>query len=152
MKKNGFQTAFFTFGAAGLFLAGFCLLVTLGAKTYRDAVTGQLQNNNIRALRGYLSTSLKQNDTAGALSFYEDETGPVLVIADGQSGYATRIYQQEGQLLEDYAKKDAPLSPDMATAIGETETFCIERSEKGYLVVTTDAGSVILQNRSGGNQ
>ena len=57
MKQDGnLPMAFYTMGIACLFLAGFFLLVFFGARSYRDAVTGQTENNQSRVLLSYLST------------------------------------------------------------------------------------------------
>ena len=76
------------------------------------------------------------------------EGEPVLVIADGQSGYAIRIYRYGDSLVEDYGEADGALYPDMAQVIGETEEFRIEELENGAYAVVTDAGRVLFGLRS----
>ena len=93
MKRGSFSQGFFTLG-----IAGFFLLVTFGAATYRETVEGQGENNRTRALVSYLSTCLKANDRAGALSWeacteQDAMNGALFTIADGDSAYALRIYQ-----------------------------------------------------------
>lgn len=147
MKNSSRPQGFFTLGIAGLFLAGFFLLVTFGASTYRDAVDGQAENNRTRALLSYLRTCVKANDCAGAVRFYEDDGGPVLVIEDEGSGYALRIYQRDGKLVEDYAPVDSALQPQGAEVMGETEVFRIEQNEE-LIFVTTDEGKLAIRLRS----
>lgn len=77
-----------------------------------------------------------------------EEGEPVLVIADGQSGYAIRIYRYGDSLVEDYGEADGALYPDMAQVIGETEEFRIEELENGAYAVVTDAGRVLFGLRS----
>jgi len=141
--------AFYTIGIAALFLAGFFLLVVFGAQTYRNTVAGQTGNNQTRGLISYLSTCVKGGDTAGGVYVEETLYGQVLVIADGDSGYGLRIYQNEGNLLEDYAALDAPLAVDHAQVIGQTSVFEIQGDPSELLMVTTDAGKVLLHTRSG---
>ena len=74
----------------------------------------------------------------------------MLVLADGSSGYAVRIYHKDGILLEDYAAKDAVLHPEEAQQIGMTERFEAEKLSGDLLKLKTDAGSVLLYLRSGG--
>ena len=148
MNGRNTPAGFFTLGIAGLFLAGFFLLVTFGAFTYQDAVAGQQSNNCTRSLLGYLSTCARSHDSAGAITCRE-ENGPVLVLGDPGGEYALRLYQRDGQLLEDYARIDAPLDPAQATAIGETEVFQVEE-EDGLFTVITDAGQVVFSLRSKG--
>ena len=153
MKRGSFSQGVFTLGIAGLFLAGFFLLVTFGAATYRETVEGQGENNRTRSLVSYLSTCLKANDRAGALSWeacteQDGLNGALLTIADGDSGYALRIYQWEGQLLEDYGPADGPLQPEDAQVLGETALFEIQERD-GLAYVVTDGGEVPLRLRSG---
>ena len=133
---------------AGVFLAGFFLTVVFGAQTYREIAEGQSRNNEARALLSYISTCVRMNDTPGAVRVSREEGEPVLVIADGQSGYAIRIYRYGDSLVEDYGEADGALYPDLAQVIGETEEFRIEELENGAYAVVTDAGRVLFGLRS----
>lgn len=145
MRSDGRSTVFFyRLVIAGLFLAGFFLLVVFGARTYRSIAAGQEQNSRARALLSYLSVCVKGNDTEGAVTVSQTDEGPVLVIADGVSGYAIRIYREGNRLLEDYGKADAPLNPAGAQVIGETKVFSIETGSDGLFEVTTDAGKTLF--------
>jgi len=145
-EKN--PIGFYTVGIVGLFLAGFFLLVILGAGSYRGTVTAQSGNMEQRALLAYVATAVKSHDTAGAVRAEDGAYGQTLVIADGDSGYALRIYRYEGQLVEEFAAETAPLSPADAQAIAPTEVFRIEGPTGGRLAVETDAGRVVVQLRS----
>ncbi|MBR0162060.1 MAG: DUF4860 domain-containing protein [Oscillospiraceae bacterium] len=135
----------YTVGIAALFLAGFLLLVVFGAKSYRKTVSGQSGNMQSRALLSYLSTTVKACDERGAVLLREDAAaGPVLVLKDGNSGYALRIYCMNGQLLEDYAEEAEALRPEHAQVIGETDIFEPVLPGDGTLSVRTDSGSVFL--------
>ena len=152
-KEHHSPIGLYTIGVAALFLAGFFLLVVFGAQSYRNTVAGQNGNMQSRALLSYLSTTVKACDAAGAVSLTEDpEVGRVLVLADGSSGYAVRIYHRDGILLEDYAAADTPLRPEEAQRIGETRQFEAEKPSGDVLKLKTDAGSVLLHLRSGGEK
>ena len=154
MRKEHYSPiGFYTIGVAALFLAGFFLLVVFGAQSYRNTVAGQNGNMQTRALLSYLSTTVKAYDAADAVSLAEDpEVGRVLVLADGTSGYAVRIYHRDGILLEDYAAADTALRPEEAQQIGMTERFEAEKLPGDVLKLKTDAGSVLLHLRSGGDR
>nr|WP_300785478.1 DUF4860 domain-containing protein [uncultured Acetatifactor sp.] len=122
--------------------------MVFGAQTYREIAEGQSRNNEARALLSYISTCVRMNDTPGAVRVSREEGEPVLVIADGQSGYAIRIYRYGDSLVEDYGEADGALYPDMAQVIGETEEFRIEELENGAYAVVTDAGRVLFGLRS----
>lgn len=140
----------FMIGIAAIFLAGFFLLVIFGAQSYRNTVAGQEENMNRRALLSTLSTAARAGDRSGAVTVRrEGAYAPVLVIEDGESGYATLIYQYGGELLEDYARADAEPSPERSQLIGETERFEIS-SWDSVIELRTDAGRVLFHPRSGG--
>ena len=69
-------------GIAALFLLGFLLLVTFGARSYREVVESQYGNMDERALSAYITTSVKANDSRGALRAEDSEYGQVLVVTD----------------------------------------------------------------------
>ena len=150
-ENNHSPLGFYMLGIAALFLAGFLLLVILGARTYRNTTAAQDTNYQTRALLAYISSVTRAGDMSGEVSVRTD--GPqeqdVLVVGDG-SGYASRIYRYEGYLVEDYAEADAPYDPKDAMKIGKTEIFLAEWSgHENLLHVTTQAGSVFVHLRSG---
>ena len=149
MKKSGHGgLGLYTIGIAALFLAGFFLLVVFGAQIYQNTVSGQSENNRSRALLSYLATTVKAYDAKNALSVEEDaEYGKILVLREGSSGYALRIFQADGFLVEEYARLDSPLNPEDAQVLGETVRF--EPTIKGgLLTVHCDAGKVLLHLRT----
>lgn len=148
-QENKSPVALMTMGIAGLFMAGFFLLVIFGAQTYCSIVEGQTRNNHVREMMGYVATCARANDSEGAVRITESEGRPVLVIADGSSGYGLRIYQHEGTLMEDYGQLEAEINPKTAMEIGKTEIFRVEQRADGIYAVTTDAGVVLFHTRSG---
>ena len=151
MRRSGGLSGIYTMAVAGVFLAGFFLTVVFGAQTYREIAEGQSRNNEARALLSYISTCVRMNDTPGAVRVSREEGEPVLVIADGQSGYAIRIYRYGDSLVEDYGEADGALYPDMAQVIGETEVFRAEEVAPDTYAVTTDEGKVLFRSRCGGS-
>ena len=150
MKKTGQGgLGLYTIGIAALFLAGFFLLVVFGAQSYRNTVGGQNRNMHSRALLSYLSTTVKAYDAEDAVRIDEDgKLGKVLVLSEGRSGYALRIYRADGSLVEDYARADAAFRPEDAQIIGATEVFDPVLTADGLLTVSCDAGKVLLHLRS----
>ncbi len=137
-------------GVMALFLIGFLLLVTFGAQSYRNVVDRQYGNMDARGLTAYLAASMKANDSRGAVSLEDSEHGQVLVVTDGETGYALRYYRYDGMLVEDFARAGTPLMPDEAQGIAATEVFSAEIGPDGLVYVTTDAGRTILHLRTEG--
>ena len=148
MRQNSDLAGFYTMAVAWIFLAVFFLTVIFCAQTYGEIAAGQAGNNEKRALLSYLSTCVRMNDTPGAVSIGQAQGEPVLVIADGHSGYALRIYRHGDSLVEDYGELDGELYPDMAQVIGKTEEFSIEELGNDAYAVVTDAGRVVFGLRS----
>ena len=150
-EKNSSPLGYYMLGTAALFLAGFLLLVILGAQTYRNTTGGQSGNAQTRALLAYVASVVRANDAAGAV-YPAENPGPeetaVLVVEDG-SGYASRIYRYQGYLVEDYAETSAPYDPENAMKIGETGRFGLEyHPEEAVLLVETDQGTARLHLRA----
>ena len=136
-------------GVMALFLAGFLLLVIFGAGSYRDVVDSQYGSMDSRALAAYIAASVKANDIRGAVSVESSDYGQVLVVSDGETGYALRYYRCDGQLVEDFAKDGSALSQGSAQSIAPTEVFSVEKGDGGLVTITTDAGRTLLCLRTG---
>lgn len=151
MKSKGSSPlGYYTIGIAALFLAGFLLLVILGAHSFRNTAGVQNENLQTRAVLSYLATCVKANDSEHAVALRQGPDGQILEIADGDTGYALRIFQHEGSLLEEYAAIGREPSPDAAAVIGQTEIFAVTQTGD-LLTIETDAGSVLLHLRCEGS-
>ena len=149
-RKESPSVGGFTIAIMALFLAGFLLLVLLGARSFRNASGTQNDNNESRVLLSYLSTTLRGYDEAGAVTIREEAKGQVLEIAEGETGYSLKIYTHEGKLMEEFTRAGKALNPDAAEVIGETEVFSVEQPDTGILLLKTDAGTVLVHLRSEG--
>lgn len=137
----------FTVGIAALFLLGFLLLVIFGAQTYTNTVESQYGNNDTRSILSYLAAAVKSCDAEDYVYVQDRDGRQVLVLEDG-SGYALRIFCEDGQLLEDYGRTGSDLQPEEAQIIGPTQAFDV-RLDDGTLRIETDEGISILHLRSG---
>lgn len=147
-RTNSSPLGWYTVGIAALFFAGFLLLVIFGALTYRNAARGQSGNCDARSLTAYLTTILRANDTEDSAAIYDSDYGTVLSVADGDSGFAFRIYRYGGHLVEEYEESGAELAPDSAQVIGDTEVFSAQWLTDGLIAVQTDAGRALIGVRS----
>lgn len=153
MKKiRSSPIGLYMIGNAALFMAGFLALVIFGAQTYKSAVGVQSRNNRTRATLSYITSAVRAADASGAVrveeaKFDDGTKTQVLVLDDGDTGYCLRIYCKEGNLMEEYARKDGQLSPSAGNAVGETELFKAEKSGQ-LLRIRTDEGSVLLHLRA----
>ncbi|MBQ2063035.1 MAG: DUF4860 domain-containing protein [Firmicutes bacterium] len=70
--------------------------------------------------------------------------GQMLVLDDGDTGYVTRIYLADGQLIEEYRNASTKPDPTQGRVIGNTSTFAIDAVADDLLRVTTDEGQVFV--------
>lgn len=134
---------YYTIGIAALFLLGFLLLIIFGAQVYRDAVTGQNQNDQTRALRSYLVTCTR-TASAEDVEVTDFDGSEMLVIRESGTDYGLRIFLHDGQLVEHYGLLDQEPDPEYATRIARTDLFDVEKISRNTFSVTTDSGRALL--------
>ena len=150
MKRSGNSLqGLYTIGVTALFLAGFFLLVVIGARIYRDTLTVREQNNSARAQLSTVRTMLREADSSGAVVLDTYNGARLLRIADGDTGYGLLIYAADGQLLQEYTDIAAQPDPQLAEVIAQTDTFDVSL-QQNILTVTMDAGTVSVCLRSEG--
>ena len=146
--RDSSPVGYYMIGIMALFMAGFLIMVVIGADSYQRTAGGQNGNMKTRAVLSYLVTCAKSNDTAGAFRVENQEGRQVLVMKDADTGYDLRIYLHEGKLVEDFAKAGSALRPEDASEIAATDTFEITELPGRVLSVRTDEGKVLLHMRS----
>ncbi len=113
-------------------LFAFCslLLALMGGQAYKSIQNGVDDSFDSTVTANYLRTKLAQNNRAGAISLRTEGDIEVLVIASGTGNerYETRIYVQDGRLMENYAMASAPFSPEGGMSIAKVRScsFSIE--------------------------
>lgn len=144
------MTTGYTIAIFALLLVGFLLVVIYGARTYGSTVTSQRRNNNQRAVLSYISTNVRNHDHSGGVSVGQGPQGDMLVLKDevGAAVYLTKIYVQDGVLVEEYGKDGMETGTGQLQQIGDCETLRLECPSPQSIWVRTDAGSVLLHLRS----
>ena len=149
MRRRGSWSGLTIIAITTFFLGSFLLLVLFGTNSYRHIAESQAENNHKRALLSYLLTAGKMSESdiyAGVTDTQED----MLVIADGDTGYGSRIYMYDGYLVEDYGRSGGELYPRDAARIADNSMFEIEEISDDLLMITTDKGIVYIHVRGGG--
>jgi len=150
-QRKDFSVGLFTVGIAALFLLGFLLLVIFGARTYKNTVGSQYGNNDTRSILSYLAAAVKSCDEQGCVYVLDGADGQtggqVLVLEDG-TGFALRIFCEDGRLYEDYGRTGTPPQAAQAQVIGSTAGFRVTMEGTHTLRVETDEGVSILDLRS----
>lgn len=131
---------------------GLLVLCIIMASGYRNVVTQRDADNTTRAALSSLASSVKAADSVGALGSMDGPEGDVLVLADQEGGYETRIYLYQGHLVSEYVASSARLSPSTAVELATTTTFSFEYVSDNLLAVSTDEGTryICLHSGQGG--
>ena len=141
-----------TIGITVFFLGCFMALILFGTNIYRAVNASHIANNDRRSVLSYLLTVSRSDETGMRVQTLPE--GQMLVIADGDTGFGTRIYLHDGSLVEDYGRLDGQLYPDAAAVIGETDVFEIVPMKEDLLRITTASGTVYIhvRNPEGGGE
>ncbi|WP_294542318.1 DUF4860 domain-containing protein [uncultured Gemmiger sp.] len=142
-KKRRPNSAPFSLALFVLMLGCVLVLAVFGARVYRALTESQTRNQAVRASLSYVAARLRAADEFQAVSVAEGPQGDALILSDtgADTGYETRIYLYEGQLVEEYAAEGTPYSPENAQAVAKTQTFAARRRGQ-QIEVTTDQGTI----------
>ncbi len=122
------------------------LLVVFTARSYQHGVDSQYENDTQRIVCAYVATAVKDHD-GGEVTPMDFDGNPGISIADGETGFAHKIYLSDGQLLEEYSRTDMPVNPQTASKIGETSLFEIQYISDNLLEIKTDKGASYVNVR-----
>lgn len=143
-------TPAFSLALFALMLGCILWLTALGAGLYGRLVDSRAANERARASLGYLVTRVRAADAAGAVTIQAGEEGDVLVLADADTGYETRIYLADGWLVEQLCPAGAALDPAAAQPVAEETAFTACWAAPQLLRLTTSAGTAEVALRSAG--
>ena len=113
-----------------LFAACLLLVLLLGAGVYRRQTDDGLQSDTRRTVAQYLTTRVRQGDTAGAVAVEPFGEGQALVLTEvvAEEALCTRIYCKDGWLWELYTPASAAPQPEDGQRLLPVEslTFSLE--------------------------
>ena len=139
-KEPGRLAPLLAMALFGLMLACVLGLMALGSGLYGSVTRSMTANNAARASLRYLTTSVRAADTAAGLRLEDGPEGVMLVLEEPSTGYETRIYLWEGQLVEEYTAAESYPAPENAQPVCACTRFEAERSGS-LLELTTDQGT-----------
>lgn len=129
----------FTLALFCVFAASALLVVLIGANVYKSTTSMMGLNFETRTSLTYVSTKIRQNDSAGGVLLGELEGVPALILTreiDGD-GYNTWIYHYEGALREIFAPENSMVAPQNGQKIMEVKSFKMETAAPGALRFTS---------------
>lgn len=125
----------FTLALFCVLAASSILVMVMGVHVYQGIAQRMSTNFDLRTSLTYISTKLRQNDTAGAI-YVTDFGGQEALALDqtvGDSVYRTLIYQYNGSLCELFAAKDVECLPEDGQPIMDIERFTFTNAGEGLI-------------------
>ncbi len=150
-KQSGhLNSAPFSLALFVLMLGCVLMLAVFGAQVYGALTQSQNRNKAVRASLSYVAARLRAADETGAVSIKPGPQGDALILSDigTDTGYETRIYVYDGQLVEEYTAEQNEYDPASAQAVAQTDTFAVTR-DGSLCTVTTDQGTVRVYLHTG---
>lgn len=142
-RGKGIDSAPFSLALFVLMLGCVLVLALFGAQVYGALTVSQNRNKAVRASLSYVAARLRAADEVQAISVEPGPQGDALILSDAgeDTGYETRIYVYDGQLMEEYAAEESSFDPAAAQPVARTGAFTVTMDD-GLVTVTTDQGTV----------
>ena len=143
----------FTIALMAVFFVALMAGLAAGVSIYRSVAQVQQSANDMRLESGLLANSVHVADAADAVAVGQGPEGKALVLVEhlDTGTFETRIYQYQGQIVQEYAIQGNDYTPERAQALAASATFDFAY-QGNLLTVTTDQGSfdVALRSDQGG--
>lgn len=150
-RRDGKETSSHLFMAVLLAVFFIVLMggLIVGVSMYRYAAQTQMETDDLRIGTGLLTSYVKANDRADVLAVGNGPEGPALVLTTRlESGdYEVRIYQYQGQVVQEYSVAGSSYTPERAQKLIESDTFEFQISKR-MVTITTDQGETAVVLRS----
>lgn len=139
----------FTSVLFAVFVAVLLIAIIIGTNVYRVLYVEGQQTSSQRLDTALLANIVRSNDVQYAFAQTEGPQGPVLLMREftDAGDFETRIYQYDGNIVQEYARGGTELNPQRASVIGRSDAFDFQL-DGGLLTIVTDGGEVDVALRS----
>jgi uncharacterized protein YodC (DUF2158 family) len=129
----------------GLLLAA----LAAGVGVYKNISDKRTADEQGRAGLTLIANSVRNADAIDAIGVGAGPEGQALVLSEyADSGtYETRIYEYQGNVVEEYAVSGTSYTPGRASQVVSSDSFSFSYA-KGLLTISTDQGSTSIALRS----
>lgn len=133
-----------------LFIVCLLLVLVAGVKAYSTLATADAVTKTSRFSGGMLENNVRAFDELDAVTSAQGPQGTALVLTQTTpaGAFETRLYQYNGELMQEYVAQEAPFSPELAVPVMRTKTFSFS-FENNLLTIVTDEGRTYVAIRSG---
>lgn len=125
------------------------LVLTLGVTTFKSIATSRLTSQDERLETQIVAADIRRIDESESIRRDKGPEGDALVLIERLSSgdYETRLYLNQGNLVQEYAIAGSPITPEAATIIAPAKTFEWKLTDK-LLTIRTDSGETNIAIRS----
>lgn len=130
-------------------LAVLLMALILGVTVYRNVANIQIDADDGR-LRSYgIANVVRSGDGVGSIKFGNGPEGYALVAMEHLDfgTYETRIYLNNGHIVQEYSNAEAPYDPSKAVILADSSKFDLSYNN-GLLTIATDQGTTSVALRS----
>ena len=151
-KTRGAAQHVFTAALFLLFVTALLLALVAGVGVYRRVHAGGRAARDARLAGALVANIVRSKDATGAIRLEEAPGGgQSLVMTErlASGTFETRLYLQDGALVEEYVPAGTPYDPARATELAQTACFEVALDvAAGALTITTDDASTRVALRS----
>lgn len=144
-SDNGRQevdyAALFVVALFAIMLIGIMVLSAMGGGLFDSITENRSTNMNRRGALSYTASKITASDEDGSLEVEKTDKGDVLVIKDpsGTRPYETRIWMEDGYLMESITSQQAEGISSEPQKIAQTKMFEVS-IEQGIAEIVTEDG------------
>lgn len=133
-------TALFVVALFAIMLIGIMVLSAMGGGLFDSITENRSDNMNRRGALSYTASKIIANDESGSLTVEHNGDGDVLIIQDpsGVRSYQTRIWLEDGYLMESIASDQAEGISSEPERIAKTDIFQVSIENRIAEVTTGD--------------
>ncbi len=119
----------------GIFAVSALFLVNIGVQVYKNIVTANNDNFELRTSLSYVATKVRQADSAGMVELREMDGLRVLVLGEEneEGAFETYLYFWDGYLYEHFMEKGGFFEPGYGMETFEAASFWMEQTGEGQL-------------------
>ncbi|OUO63777.1 DUF4860 domain-containing protein [Collinsella sp. An268] len=151
-KTRGAAQHVFTAALFLLFVTALLLALVAGVGVYRRVHAAGAAARDARLAGALVANIVRSKDATGAIRLEEAPGGgQSLVMTErlASGTFETRLYLQDGALVEEYVPAGTPYDPARATELAQTVRFEVALDvSAGALTITTDDASTRVALRS----
>ena len=150
-RKKTKSGAYFLLVLYAMLIISLLILMMVGGQLFSHFTDNRNKNEDLRATLSYVQGKVSALDEAGGITITKGPGGDMLVLREGDSGYETRIFLNDGRLMELLAAVGSETVIEDAQVINDEDEFSLEVQDEGrLLLIRSSGGEAYSAIRSGG--